>query len=776
MSLLLIATMVASSCKSTKYVSENKSIYKSSKIVFSENPDKYNTSVLRKELTRFFPQEANSKFLGISREYFYFRNPPAEVETGIRRWIRGNIGEEPVYYKDSLSELSAKNMQRYLRLKRGYFNAEVVHQPVTTNKLTKVEFIVNSGVRYTVGKIQFLCDDVSLLSDIKMDLPNALIKSGDPIDADIFESEKSRIAIALQNRGYIEFSNQYIDIKGDSSVNKFQVDLLFEIYPPYTDSVHRKYTVGNIKVYTDFNSRQDTADLDSEIIENIEFQKESLGFLVKPEMLFKCIYLKPGETARRNDRLRTLKKLNTLSAYRFMSVSPTLNPLDSNVIDYTIFLTPHTYNWTVDAGTGIFYSTINQASKRVLGLGGNVQFQHRNFLKGSEKFTISAGLSTEFETNPFLVRTINLNLQNTLELPYIKDVFGFLNLVRFTGLLRDDYYNTIQEEGVTTFNLGYNFIDLLNFYRINSFNFSVGFRSPIAANKSLTITPFGVNLNQFFLEPFFRDSIVRGNEFFVRSFNDNLLTGFIFRDLLYFYTYKKSNLNLGFIGNLEISGLETYLANSALNLVTGDNRIWTLGSEDKPIQFSKFIKLDLDGRYLKTLSKKSSLAARLNAGIIVPFGDSRENPYIKQFFVGGPNSLRAWNPRFLGPGSFKDDNPNIIIPFQQGDIRFEANLEYRLKLFWYIELGLFLDAGNIWLLQDDPNRPGASISSDFLNEIAVGTGYGIRFNTNYFVIRLDLGYKLRDPYADEGGRHWYTWERFKAQRFGNLQLAVNYPF
>lgn len=771
-----LAAFILSSCSSTKYIPPDKSIYKSSKITFYQKPDKYNVSALRRELIRLYPQQANGSFLFIPREYVYFKNLPRDGESGIRSWLRNNIGEEPAYYDDSLSELTAANMQRFLKLKRGFYDAEVTYNTSTENKYTRVEYIVNTGVRYTIGKIQYLCDDQSLFEDIKLDLPFSLIKTGDPIDADIFEAEKSRISIALQNRGYVEFSNQYIDIKGDSSKNNHQVDILIEIYPPYNEKTHRKYTVGEIKVFTDFNTRQDTSDLTKKTIGNTLFFKESIDFLVRPEMLFNSIYLKSGEIAKRNDRLKTLKKLNSLSAYRFMSVTPLLNPSDSNKIDYNIFLTPHNYNWVVDAGTGIFYSTINQASKRVLGLGSNVEFQHRNILKGSEKFTVNLGLSTEFETDPFLVRTLNLNFQNTLELPYIKDVFDFLGIIRKVGLLNSKYYNVIQEEGVTNFNLGFNYIDLLNFYKINSFNFSVGFRSPLTANKSITITPFGINLNQFFLEPLFKDSIVGGNEFFIRSFNDNLLTGFIFRDLLYLYTYKKPNLNLGFIGNLEISGLETFLANRFFNLVSGMDDIWTVGGSENPIRFSKFVKLDLDGRYLKSFSKKSSLAARLNMGIIIPYGESKENPYIKQFFVGGPNSLRAWNPRFLGPGSYQDPNPSVIIPFQQGDIRLEANLEYRLKLFWYVELGLFVDVGNIWLLQGDTNRPGAVFSSNFLNELAVGAGYGIRFNNNYFVIRLDFGYKLRDPYTDENGRHWYTWERIRAQRFGNLQLAVNYPF
>jgi len=288
----------------------------------------------------------------------------------------------------------------------------------------------------------------------------------------------------------------------------------------------------------------------------------------------------------------------------------------------------------------------------------------------------------------------------------------------------------------------------------------------------------GLEYNDYTLSEVFRKRIVN-NPLLLRSFDDNLLTGLIFRDITYIYDkpVNSEGNKFTFLSNFEISGGETYLLNKLYNLTTGSNSDWRLTNN---IEFAKYARLELDPRFYEYFSKRHSFAARLYAGIIIPFGGSTAAPFFKQFSVGGPNSLRGWDQKELGPGGYSELllQPEIGQNFYQtGDIKLEANIEYRFDLFYIFEMALFMDAGNVWTLKANSDRPDAHITTDFTDQIAVSAGYGFRFDFTYFNIRFDFGYKLRNPYTfGNSTRYWYNWAEIKRQKFGNFQVAVNYPF
>ncbi len=192
------------------------------------------------------------------------------------------------------------------------------------------------------------------------------------------------------------------------------------------------------------------------------------------------------------------------------------------------------------------------------------------------------------------------------------------------------------------------------------------------------------------------------------------------------------------------------------------------------IDFSQYARFDLDITYYYVLNKRQTLIYRLGGGIGVPYGNSEVMPYIKQFFAGGPNSLRAWRVRSLGPGSYSadpDEVASIALFDQTGDIQLEANVEYRFPIVGLIKGALFADAGNIWTLKPDPSRPGAEFQGNtFVNEIAIGAGFGLRFDFSFFILRFDMGYPLRDPAFPLGER----WRIGASQVVYNF--AIGYPF
>ncbi|WP_311195915.1 BamA/TamA family outer membrane protein [Antarcticibacterium sp. 1MA-6-2] len=223
------------------------------------------------------------------------------------------------------------------------------------------------------------------------------------------------------------------------------------------------------------------------------------------------------------------------------------------------------------------------------------------------------------------------------------------------------------------------------------------------------------------------------------------------------------------------------LAGNVTGLITGADVDAGKQKEVFGVPFSQYVKLENDFRHYLNLGRGLDLASRIIVGTGLPYGNSREMPFIKQFFVGGTNSVRAFRARSVGPGAYHEEvPPSSFLPDQSGDIKLELNTELRAHIYSVVEGAVFVDAGNVWLMNEDPNKPGAEFSKDFLKELAVGTGVGLRFDFNFLILRTDLAFPIRLPYLPEGNR-WV----FDQVDFGNrdwrrenlvFNLAIGYPF
>jgi outer membrane protein assembly factor BamA len=200
------------------------------------------------------------------------------------------------------------------------------------------------------------------------------------------------------------------------------------------------------------------------------------------------------------------------------------------------------------------------------------------------------------------------------------------------------------------------------------------------------------------------------------------------------------------------------------------------------IRYSQYAKIDGDFRYYLKTGPQSKLAARIFVGIGIPNGNSSELPFIKQYFAGGSNSIRAFLARSVGPGTYKLNKPNLnsFNPDQSGDIKLEVNIEYRKKLYRFIHGAVFIDAGNVWLYNHNANKPGAKFSKMFLKELAVGTGLGLRFDLSFLILRTDFAFPIRKPWLASGDRWVFNQINFGSKQWlkENLifNLAIGYPF
>jgi outer membrane protein assembly factor BamA len=194
------------------------------------------------------------------------------------------------------------------------------------------------------------------------------------------------------------------------------------------------------------------------------------------------------------------------------------------------------------------------------------------------------------------------------------------------------------------------------------------------------------------------------------------------------------------------------------------------------VRYAQFFKLDVDLRHYQILGDEERMVYRVFLGGGIPYGNSNALPFVKQYFSGGANSIRAWNVRALGPGSYTPRQDFMGYPNLTGDLKLEANWEYRFPMFWLLEGAMFVDAGNIWSLNPSDDRPGAQFKTeDFINEIAIGTGFGIRFDLSFSVLRLDMGLKLKDPSYPIGER-WLPTNRPVTSQTISWNIAIGYPF
>jgi len=242
--------------------------------------------------------------------------------------------------------------------------------------------------------------------------------------------------------------------------------------------------------------------------------------------------------------------------------------------------------------------------------------------------------------------------------------------------------------------------------------------------------------------------------------------------------YKKPETLNGFswrlLSNFELSGGEIELANKVSNLITGKQDTFRLSQN---LEFAKFAKLQLNWSLLKQLNSYSALAGRIHLGIAKPFGSSQSVPYDRQFFAGGQNSMRAWQARQLGPGGNPIEQDPDIRFYQRGDIKIEANVEYRSDLIWLIEYALFVDAGNIWPLKSDDSREDTQLRNLY-QQLAIGWGWGLRLDFTYFLLRFDFGYRLKNPYLINENTPLSTYYESPVGQglLGNPSVGINYPF
>ncbi|HLK29069.1 MAG TPA: BamA/TamA family outer membrane protein, partial [Puia sp.] len=578
-----------------------------------------------------------------------------------------------------------------------------------------------------------------------------------PFDLDVIKLERIRIDADLKENGFYYFSPDYLIIDADSNLRNQKVDLYVKVKPDVPDLAQHTYDIKDVFIFANYSLRGSGADTSRQRGKQYKnFYLVDTAHLFKPSLFDEMLRFQPGDTYTRSDHNLTLSRLINLGLFKFVKNRFEIaHGTDSPMLNTYYYLTP---NPKKSLHTEIFGTT---KSDNLVGTQLSVGWKNRNLFKGGEALSIDAygGFEVQFSSNLSGYNTYRAGLDNKLSFP--KFIVPFFNL-NTTGAFLPK----------TTIELGYDYLRKEKLFTLNSFRTAFGYDWKESARKEHQLNPIAINyvlpsgVTQEYLDSAKRNPtllLAVQKQFILGSnytFTYNQLVGKQPRNAIYFN------------GNLDLSG-------NIAGLLTGAD---TKNGKTKYIlglDFAQYIRAETDFRYYYK-EKNTVWANRIDIGFGYPYGNSTALPFVKQFFSGGTNSIRAFRSRSVGPGTYNSPDQNNFLPDQSGDIKLELNTELRAKLFSIVNGAIFVDAGNVWLYNADTARPGGQFSSQFLNQLAVGAGVGLRFDVSILVVRLDVAFPLRKPYLPEGQR-WVInqiafgdgeWRRNNLV----LNLGIGYPF
>jgi outer membrane translocation and assembly module TamA len=699
------------------------------------------------------------------------------------------IGEAPVAYDSLMVNKSAQQLKLYLNNK-GYFLATVkdsIHY--IRKRKVNVYYIIDHNKPYKLNKISYDIADNNVVSYIRSDSANCLIKKGNNYDLDVIQEERERITYFLNNQGYYLFTKDAVYFKIDTISDKGKVNVSIGIRnhirksETKADSIieepHRRFFIKNIYVDQDFStSSNDSIKLDTINFKNTngEYKILKQGKLkYKTKVLADAIFIYQNDCYQFKNVEATYKRLSELKAFRYVNISFKELPGDS--LDCFIQMSPLLkQSLTTEAeGTN---------SSGNLGIAGSIIYQNKNLIRGAEVFELKlkGGVAAQKILNEEQKNiTTNTPSLNTIEFGPEMNIY----VPRFLLPFRVETYRMSNPK--TVFTSGLNYQRRPDYFRVIT-NFALSYTWKESARKRHSISPLMLDFVRVDLTSSFEELLLTQNKFIINSFSNHLNTS-----TRYSFTYNEQDLTKRknfsyFRGNLESSG---NLLRGIYNItnqvypntfkIDEDGRYSFLG-----IAYSQYLRSDVDYRYYLDIGELGRIVFRIAGGIGKPLTNFKVLPFERSFFSGGANGLRAWQARTIGPGSYSDQTLSYD---RFGDGQLEGNIEHRFKIFKMLNGAIFVDAGNVWLQKQDTTRLGGDFKlSRFYKEIAIGTGLGVRADFNFFIIRLDMGIKAYDPQFAESER-WVLPHLFSKQwkqdykdtydtkyNFATFNLGIGYPF
>lgn len=755
---ILFLTLFATSCSNTRYLSEGELLYTGAKLkIEGKETSKKENKALKTALKNIVRPKPNSSILGLRPKlYVYNIVGTPKKEKGLRYWLKTKVGEPPVLYSQVDLEYNKSILQNFVE-NNGYFNAHTSADSTRNGKKATAEYTIKPRKQYKIREVKFPTDSSAVSTAVRKTSKRSLLKKDQAYSLDVIKEERIRIDTRLKEKGFYYFNPDYLKVQVDSTVADHQVDLIVKVKEEAPKLAETPYKINKIIVYPNFSIGSDSLSIASDsVVKYNDFTIIDQENLFKPRIFDRALYFKKGDLYNRTNHNLSLNRLVNLGTFKFVKNQFKTSDTLGNYLDAYYYLTPlpkKSLRLEVLAKTN---------SANYTGTELNLNWSNRNTFRGAELLTVSAfgGVEVQVSGQNNGFNVYRIGTEANLVWPRFISPFKFKSSSGFVPK--------------TKATLGYEFQNRTQLYSLQTFKGSFGYlwKANERIEHLLNVTEITYASPQN-VTALYQEQIV-ANPSLGKVIEKQLIFGPTY-SFTYTNTLEKRRKNTFYYkGTIDLAGNIAGLTTGA-NSKKGDT-IKVFG-----VPFSQFIKIENEFRHYLKLSQDSQLASRIIVGAGFAYGNSGEMPFIKQFFIGGTNSLRAFRARSIGPGSYDGSaTAGSFLADQSGDLKLEFNTEYRAKIYGLVKGALFLDAGNIWLLNNNPEKPGAQFSKKFLNELAVGAGAGLRFDFSFLILRTDFAFPIRKPYLPDGQRWVLDQINFgdSSWRKENLvfNLAIGYPF
>lgn len=720
------------SCSSSKFVPENKYLLESVKVQ-SDNKE-LDPAMLQ----AYIRQKANSKWFSI------FKIPLGTYSLAGKdsaKWVNRtlkNIGEKPVIYDTIMADRSLNDLTTAMR-NMGYMHAKAEIKTKIRKKKIRATYILHPGEPYYINSIKYDIKDsviAKLLENKNIRNPfKQQLVSGSKFTVDQLDAERKNITKFLLDNGYYKFHKDYILFSADSARNSNDINLVLHLLPyrisnNSADTLHPCYTIRKINYLSG----------------------DTVKIHLRNSVLRYTTALEEGKLYNNSELQNTYNKFARLQAVRFTNISFRELP-DTTLLDCDIQLStnkPNTLSFQPE-GT-------NTAGD--LGAAASLTWENRNLFRGSELLSIQ--LRGAFEAIKGLEGYQNQNYEEY-------NIEGKLQFPRFLAPFLSNAFKK-RSNATSELSLNYNLQNRPEFHRRI---FSAAWRHRWSEPKHhLAYRIDLLDLNYVYMpwiSPTFK------HDYLDSVSNRNAILRYNYEDLFIMKIGAGITYNDGINvvrANVETAGNVLNGLSRAFDFKKNSSGQYTLFN----IAYAQYAKFDFDYTHLLRFDTSNSLAMHLGFGIAWPYGNSTILPFEKRYFSGGPNSVRGWSVRELGPGSFRGTDGRIDFINQTGDMKLDMNLEYRTSLFWKFDGAAFIDAGNIWTLRNYTEQPGGQFKIDeFYKQIAMAYGVGVRLNFSYFIIRFDMAMKAINPAYETQKEHYAIFHPNLSRDFA-FHFAVGLPF
>lgn len=762
--ILLYLALSLASCSATKFVPDGSYLLDEVKI----HTD--NKEIKPSDMRLYVRQNPNSKWFSTIKTQLYVYNWSGRDSTKwFNRFLR-KIGDAPVIYNESDAIRSQEEIAKAVQ-NLGYMGASVKRTTKTKKKKLKLFYKITSGKPYIVRTLKYDISDKKIAEYLRNDSTQSMLREGMLFDVNVLDAERQRITDYLLCNGYYKFNKDYITYTADTARNTHQVDLTLHLLPYKTyvgdtPKEHFQYKINKINFITDYDVLQSSALSSIEINDSLHYNGFPIYYkdklYLRPKVLVDNLRFASGDLYDERNVQKTYTYFGRLSALKYTNIRffETQNG-DSTQLNCYVMLTKSKHK-------SISFELEGTNSAGDLGAAASVSFQHRNLFRGSETFMVKfrgayeaiSGLQPGYKNHNYT----EYGVETSINFPNF--LFPFLT---------SDFKRRIK--ATTEFGLQYNYQLRPEFSRtIASASWSYKWIQKQKIQHRIDLLDISYLYLPWISSQFQEDYINKDKDNYILKYNyENRLI------VRMGYNYSYNSAGGALVNNTITTNSYSIRAGfeSAGNILYGISKMINMRKNKDGeyailgIPYAQYLKGDFDFAKNIIIDHRNSLAFHAGIGIAVPYGNAKVVPFEKRYFSGGANSVRGWSVRNLGPGSFAGDG-NFMN--QSGDIKLDASIEYRTRLFWKFRGAAFIDAGNIWTIREYENQPGGVFEFDkFYKQIAVAYGLGLRLDLDFFVLRFDGGMKAINPkYKKAKERYPIIHPRFS--RDFAFHFAVGYPF